>query len=236
VSPAPLLLVTCEHAGRRIPTGFARDEALAAALETHRGWDPGALPLARLIARRLGGVLRYTTLSRLVVDPNRSEGADDLFSEWSRALPEGARRQLVRRHHRRHRSRVRRVVEGAGGPVVHVGVHTFTPVFQGQSREVDLGVLYDPARPREEEVAARWLAVLRTRFPTLKMAPNAPYDGRTDGLTTSMRAEFPDARYAGLELEVSQGLLGPNTRFTDGRFPADLSEGVAAALDEALGR
>ena len=48
---SPRLLITCEHGGNRIPARyrplFRRHRA---ALESHRGYDPGALAVARDIA------------------------------------------------------------------------------------------------------------------------------------------------------------------------------------------
>ena len=50
------LLLTCEHGGNRIPPEYrALFRGATAALASHRGWDPGALALAR----RLGLKIRY---------------------------------------------------------------------------------------------------------------------------------------------------------------------------------
>jgi predicted N-formylglutamate amidohydrolase len=239
--PPPALVLSCEHGGNRLPRGFPRADALGAALGTHRGWDPGALGLARHMASRLGAPLRYSTISRLVVEPNRSAGHAQLLSEWSRALPPPEQRRLVAQYHARHRARVRRAVEGAreGGTraVVHVGVHTFTPELDGAVREVDIGILLDPASALEARVAQGWMEALGPGFaPTgrpLRILLNEPYDGRTDGLTTSLREHFAalgGAPYAGLELEVSQGLLD-----AEGEVPVALAEGLGAALGVALG-
>src|SRR3954454_24119921 len=68
-------LVTCEHGGNRIPARyrplFAGAEAL---LESHRGYDPGALQLGREIAAALDAPLVSANVSRLLVDLNRSIG------------------------------------------------------------------------------------------------------------------------------------------------------------------
>ena len=48
------LLLTCEHAGNRIPRAYAPlFRGADALLATHRGWDPGAYVLARFLAKRL---------------------------------------------------------------------------------------------------------------------------------------------------------------------------------------
>lgn len=254
--PHRALVLSCEHGGRRLPAGFGLDAtvdaargatleanldaALRAALDTHRGWDPGALALARQMAALLDAPLRYSTISRLVVEPNRSESSPELFSPWSRHLDGKERRALVRRYHRRHRRRVREAVEeaAAGSPapdlVVHVGVHTFTPVLDGQVRPLEVGILLDPARDPEREVVQAWAEALTVQAPELRIRFNEPYDGRSDGLVTTLRGAFahgirPGCAYAGLELEVNQGLLGP-----DGTFPRALAVSLAASLAAAL--
>jgi predicted N-formylglutamate amidohydrolase len=112
---------------------------------------------------------------------------------------------------------------------VHVGVHTFTPVFAGRRRAVDIGILFDPHRAFERAVAGRLLKRLRDAAPGLRIRRNLPYRGWTDGLTTSLRARFPAARYAGIELEVSQGLVvGPGAGRVCGSIAAAI-EGLRTA-------
>ncbi len=231
----PALVLSCEHGGNRLPSGFPTSAELEALLPTHRGWDPGALALARRMARLLEAPLRFTTISRLVVEVNRREEGPEVFSSWSARLPPGERRRLLTRYHRRHRRRVRRAVEEAadGGhrPVVHVGIHTFVPVLEGAVRRVEVGILFDPERPLERRVGRRWIQALRRRRPELRVGENDPYDGRSDGLTTTLRTALPPGgpvAYAGLELEVGQGLLQG-----DGRLPPPLEVDLAATLAEA---
>ena len=63
------LFVTCEHAGNVVPKEYAAlfvgHEHL---LTTHRGWDPGALLLAREMAKRFAAPLYYDEITRLLAD------------------------------------------------------------------------------------------------------------------------------------------------------------------------
>ena len=69
------LLVSCEHGGNRVPKAYAPLFAGAAdVLATHRGFDIGALEVARAFGRRLGVTPFTATTTRLVVDLNRSPG------------------------------------------------------------------------------------------------------------------------------------------------------------------
>ena len=98
-------LVTCEHGGNRIPRRYAKDFAShRALLETHRGWDPGALNLARRLAKTLDAPLIVSQTSRLLVDLNRSEHHRAVFSSISGALPKDEKKQILDAHYRPYRA------------------------------------------------------------------------------------------------------------------------------------
>lgn len=205
------VLVTCEHGGNRVPARYrglfrGRERVLM----SHRGWDPGALVLARELAAGLGAPLIAATVSRLVVDLNRSKDNPSLLSRWTAALPEAERERLMREHYWPYRERVEAEAMrlSRGGRVVHISVHTFTPVLRGERRTVDVGLLFDPAREGEVEVCRAWRRALvegpppgRGRF---NVRENEPYLGTDDGLTTYLRTRLPASRYVGIELEVNQ--------------------------------
>ncbi len=114
------------------------------------------------------------------------------------------------------------------GQVLHVAVHSFTPALDGQERSMDLGLLYDPARPREASLAVAWKAVLARQAPHLRVRRNAPYRGAADGLTTSLRRVLGPG-YLGFELEANQRLF-PDPHAA----PPDLARLLAATLRAAL--
>jgi predicted N-formylglutamate amidohydrolase len=88
-----------------------------------------------------------------------------------------------------------------------VGVHSFTPVWNGAPREIDVGLLYDPRRPAERAFCDAWLAALERAEPSLRVRRNAPYRGVSNCLPTALRGELPARDYLGLEVETSQALL-----------------------------
>jgi predicted N-formylglutamate amidohydrolase len=96
--------------------------------------------------------------------------------------------------------------------VLHVAVHSFTPVLHGEVRNADVGLLYGSGRPREARTCRRWQAELRRLDPALRVRRNYPYRGEADGLPTWLRRRFPDARYAGVELELNQALMDGRRR------------------------
>lgn len=206
------VVVSCEHAACRIPQRYRPLFRHARrALASHRGWDPGAAELGRTVARRLDTVLLAARWSRLLVELNRSVGHPRLFSEFSRVLSPTERTELLAACYFPHRERVREAVRqqlAAGRRVIHLGVHSFTPVLQGEVRRADVGLLYDPRRAWERQLCEAWRQALRQGRPDLRIRRNYPYLGQADGLTTAFRREFSDAQYAGIEVEVNQAWVG----------------------------
>lgn len=202
------LIVTCEHGGNRIPReyrtlfrGFER------ALDSHRGYDPGALSLAQELAGATGAPLVFSTVSRLLVELNRSPGHRALYSERTRDLPAQDKSRIVARYYDPYRRSVEDRVRAAvakGRRVLHVSSHSFTPVLDGEVRKTDIGLLYDPARAPESAFCRDWAALLGARIAPLRVRRNYPYRGYADGLTTYLRQRYPQRAYLGIEIEVNQ--------------------------------
>jgi predicted N-formylglutamate amidohydrolase len=210
VPPVETILLTCEHAGKRVPAEYRRYFAAEAdRLDGHAAYDPGAFAFARQLARRLGAPLHAHHVTRQLVDVNRSIGHRSLFSaSLATATPE-ERRRILARHYLPHRQRVERRLarDLAGGrTVVHIGVHSFTPELDGEVRNADIGLLYDPQRRREGAFCRRWQKLLRDTAPAVRVRRNYPYLGAADGLTTHLRRRFGH-RYLGIELELNQERL-----------------------------
>jgi predicted N-formylglutamate amidohydrolase len=204
-------LITCEHGGNRIPARyrplFRGREAL---LDSHRGYDPGALVMARELARAFGAPLVASTVSRLVVDLNRSIGHPRCLSAATRGAPRTLRAEIVERHYLPYRTQVERLVGrsvSSGRRVIHVSSHSFTPELDGRLRRADVGLLYDPGRHAEVDLCARWKASLVAMAPQLRVRRNYPYAGKGDGLTRYLRRHFSPDAYVGIELEVNQGIV-----------------------------
>ena len=231
----PLVLITCEHAGKKVPAEYRalfRDQD--ALLDTHRGWDPGALILAREMAAAFRAPLFYSETTRLLIDLNRSIGNRDLDSEFSRPLPVRTRREIVERHYRPHHEPIEvwlRDAIAAGRRVIHIASHSFTPELNGQMRTADLGFLYDPGRRGEVALSNHWIDALRVARPDLRLRRNYPYLGKSDGLTFRTRRAYPDERYVGIELEVNQQFVRTGGRPWP-RLRAVLIETLAIALKQ----
>ncbi|KIF81361.1 N-formylglutamate amidohydrolase [Noviherbaspirillum autotrophicum] len=201
-------IITCEHAGNRIPSryrDFFRDRQ--ALLHTHRGYDLGALRVAREMSARLDAPLLVSTISRLLVDLNRSLGHPEAFSEVTRGLSGELRDEIATRYYLPYRRKAETMIAqaiDAGARVVHVSCHSFTPELNGAVRDADIGLLYDPDRSAEAELCRRWRVALHAYAAALKARMNYPYAGTADGFTVYLRQRFGAERYLGIELEINQ--------------------------------
>ncbi|CAN5913527.1 N-formylglutamate amidohydrolase [soil metagenome] len=202
------VVMTCEHGGNQVPEKyqplFYGQDGL---LQSHRGYDIGALPLFTFLAEEVAHVSFYAEQSRLVVDLNRSLHSPELFSEKTNFLSPAEKEELLRELYFPYRSAVQskiRQLVGEGNRVLHLSVHTFTPVLNGEERQTEVGLLFDPERPGEKHFCEKWRTFLQQEDPELEVRMNNPYLGTADGFTTSLRAVFRPEEYAGIELEVNQ--------------------------------
>ena len=229
----PSVLVTCEHGGNRIPADVApMFRHMRRTLTSHRGYDAGALVMARTLTQALNAPLVASTTSRLVIDLNRSLHHPGVWSAVTRSLPPERRERIVRRLYLPYRRRVDELVGAARDarqPLVHFSSHSFTPVLDGERRRADVGLLYDPARPAEAKLCAAIKAALRARAPTLRVRRNYPYAGNSDGLVTWLRSRYAPRQYAGIELELNQAIVARDPR--EWRW---LREALVAAIMQAL--
>ncbi len=204
-------LITCEHGGNRIPACYRRlFRGRPALLDSHRGYDPGALIMARALATAFKATLVMSTISRLLVDLNRSIGHPQLFSAATRGAPAELRATILDEHYRPYRAQVERLVGqavGRGQRVIHISSHSFTPELDGKVRSADVGLLYHPRRQAEALLCARWKAALAALAPDVRVRRNYPYAGSGDGLTSHLRRRFPPGAYVGVELEVNQSIV-----------------------------
>lgn len=176
-------------------------------LASHRGWDPGALNLSKYLARQLAAPLFIQKASRLLVEMNRSLHNKELFSEFTHHIDQRLKNNLLEKYYYPYRNEVEQKITqyvAQGSPVLHISVHTFTPVLNGIVRTVDIGLLYDDARLAEKQFCEEWKQRLDNELNESVVMLNCPYNGADDGFTTYLRTKFQECDYLGIELEVNQ--------------------------------
>ena len=214
-----ILILTCEHASNRLPAAFKK-AVPAEVLKTHRAYDIEAVQVFRKLVKFAKPEFYCEgKFSRLFVDLNRTITNKSAFSDCYEALAasdkaaaEKAKAQATA-YWTEYRTAIEKFVESAlkqktraaksGPSIVHLGIHSFTPVLNGKVRNTDIGILYDPARPQERAYANVIKAEIKRLSPAMKVRFNYPYKGSSDGLTTTLRKKF-GLRYVGIEIEINQ--------------------------------
>ncbi len=210
------VVISCEHGGNRVPARYASffigHEHL---IDSHRGYDSGALAVARDLAEAFAAPLVVSTTTRLLIDLNRSPRHPRLYSPVTREVPPALRREIFERHWQPYRTRVEAIVAAGilgGRRVIHISAHSFTPELDGKLRNADIGLLYDPARRGELALCLTWQRQIARFAPPLIVRRNYPYAGKADGLTAHLRRRFRARDYLGIELEISQSHAAQSSR------------------------
>jgi predicted N-formylglutamate amidohydrolase len=202
------IIISCEHAVCTVPKAyqplFVPHTHL---LQTHRGYDRGALVVAKALHQAIGDYALYADYSRLLVDLNRSLFYPGLFSKITRVLPRRVKKDILDDYYFPYRRQLQDTIAAyiaQGAQVIHLSVHSFTPVLNNHVRHNNVSLLYDPKRHYEALFARCWKNQVKSLSPTLQPRSNYPYLGRNDGLTRFFRDLFFDAQYLGIELEINQ--------------------------------
>ena len=227
------LIISCEHAVNKIPKKYVplfqgHNEVLA----SHLAYDLGAAKLAGTLAGICKAPLYLASVSRLVVDCNRSITHRRLFSKFSYSLPPFEREAILTRWFLPYRNAIYREVRNAitrTDRCLHFSVHSFTPRLHNRERKADLGLLYDPARGMEKNFALFLQKEMRTALPSCCVRLNYPYQGISDGLTAALRLSFDEKHYLGIELETNQGLLNPSNQ-----WPESFLQSLGSALKRTI--
>ncbi len=178
-------VILCDHASNRFPAEFGSLGLAAAEREAHIVWDLGAIGVSRRFAEMLDAPLVHSTVSRLVVDCNRSLDAPDLMAAISESttvpgnatLPEAERRRRIASVHEPYHHAIDRLIDeriAAGRKTALIAVHTFTPIFRGVPRPWQIGILFD----RDRRLADKLVEALRASGRTVGVnEPYSPADG-----------------------------------------------------------
>ncbi len=220
------LLITCEHASNRLPEPWQWHPQDQRLVDTHWAWDPGAADVVRELADEVGAAAVLARFTRLLVDPNRPLDASDLFRELCDDQPvalnlditESDRHRRLSLYYEPYHDAIDTVI-AERRPDFLLAIHSFTPLYEGHNRSVEIGVLHCD----QPELASRWRDLLAESGMDVRV--NEPYSGG-DGFMYSPWRHASNAGCPGLELELRQDLLAHNDR------RAELVEWIRYALSE----
>lgn len=207
------IVLACEHASRHIPVELNNLGLDEAARISHAAWDPGALHVAERLSDLLKAPLIFGGVSRLVYDCNRPPEASDCIPARSEIfeIPGNAAltdqekdRRFAIVHEPFHTTLANAITQqqrALAEPVVLVTVHSFTPVYHGERRSVEIGYLYDTRSDLSE--AACTTEQSKGRY---SAALNEPY-GPGDGVTYTLRKHAEVLGLSSTMIEIRNDLI-----------------------------
>ncbi len=205
------LVLSCEHFTNTIPEEY-KSLFLNAdkILETHRGWDIGANIILKYLENTYGITPWKGEVSRLLVDLNRSIGHKNLYSEFSKVLSRADRIAILDSYYYPYRDSFESEIIGLNPtkkqPIIHISIHSFTPIWKGLPRNAEIGILYDTSHLPEKDFSLIWKKEIASKYPEFKVRSNFPYLGKSNSFPTELRRKYKQ-KYIGIELEVNQKLF-----------------------------
>jgi predicted N-formylglutamate amidohydrolase len=205
-------LLTADHAGRRIPRKLGDLGLPLGELQRHIAWDIGIAGVTERLSALLDATAVLQTYSRLVIDCNRNP-------EWATAMPEVSevtpipgnvgltpadRAARVAAVFTPYHTQIKSLLDArqaTGRRTVLAAMHSFTPSFKGERRDMQVGVLYD----KDARLAGILLELLRAEG-DLIVGDNAPYavSGTSD---YGIPVHGEGRRLAHVEIEIRQDLI-----------------------------
>lgn len=223
-----LICLVCEHASAFIPASL---DGLGVAPEhrlSHAAWDPGAFEVSRALSQKLNAPFVAARVSRLVYDCNRPPSAPDAMPAKSEVvdvpgnsgLSDAQKAARIAEVYDPFHETVAQTLNGFAQPPSLVTIHSFTPVWHGTKRDVELGLLHDA----DDRLAKAMLAAAPAGFDTRL---NAPYSA-TDGVTHTLRKHAIPRGVQNVMIEIRNDLITDQTGVT--RFADCLSAMLTQAL------
>ncbi|MDE4176532.1 N-formylglutamate amidohydrolase [Phaeobacter sp. PT47_59] len=206
------VVILCEHASHHIPERYQGLGLAETDRTSHAAWDPGARAVSLALAKALDAPMVASRISRLVYDCNRPPEAPSAMPEQSEViaipgnvgLSPDAREERVQSVYTPFCTAVSQLLaarKAAGRDTLLITMHSFTPVYFGAPRAVEIGILHDS----DSRLADAMLAEAQ-RLPHRRIARNDPY-GPEDGVTHSLQLHGIKHGLANVMIEVRNDLL-----------------------------
>lgn len=204
------LFLAADHAGRLIPRSLNQLGLPDSEIRRHIGWDIGIANVTERLSTALDATAIFQTYSRLVIDCNRDPEVPSSMPEVSELTEIPGNRNLSpeQRTARRqaifepYHACIRDLLDARSSRrTVFVAMHSFTPIFKGESRAMQVGVLYN----RDARLANIMLELLRAEG-DLVVGDNAPY-AVSDLTDYSVPVHAERRGLPHVEIEVRQDLI-----------------------------
>ncbi|MES2662213.1 MAG: N-formylglutamate amidohydrolase [Pseudomonadota bacterium] len=203
-------LISCEHASNAVPKEFGI-KIPKEILDTHRGYDIQAKLIVEKLYKKINtlsflSVLYLGNFSRLLIDLNRPLESKSLFSEFTRYSNKQVFLLKIHKHYwDQIEAWVFKRLQSNNNYVVHLAIHSFTPIWKGKLRNTDIGILFHPKSHIEKKLANQMRMKIKQEWPEGKIYFNRPYSGSSPCLPNYLREKFSN-QFLGFEIEFKNDL------------------------------
>ena len=200
-------LLVCDHASRLVPHSLGSLGLDDTQLASHIAWDIGAAGVAKRLSTALDATLLLQSYSRLVIDCNRPPGSassiptrsENVRIAANEGLTTAAKAARVAEIFAPYHAAISTVLDQrrvAGTRTLLVPIHSFTPVYLGQTRPWKIGLMY-----RDDRRLGRALLELLRQDTSLHAGENEPYAISNDtDYTIPVHAEARRLPHVGIEI------------------------------------
>ena len=178
-------IVICDHASNNVPLEYQNLGVSKKDLESHRAFDLGASEVASELSKLLRCSLVMANFSRLLIDPNRGKDDPTLIPKISEgkiikgnvdismSKNDKERRNRILKFYLPYHNQINRFInESLDNGIIPkiLSIHSFTPIWKGKKRKIDVGILWD----KDDRLSKIFLNSLKN----IKLGDNKPYSGR----------------------------------------------------------
>jgi len=216
-NPNNQVIVTCEHAFNVLPDEYSWTEHdKRHFVNEHWGYDIGAFDMADALAKELKCVFVHSLYSRLLIDTNRTMVADTLFRktgdgnvlDLNKDLTYEEEQKRIKKYFLCYYEALREISTKIN-PNYVLSIHSFTPMYEGQTRSLEIGVLYGH---ESTEFAIDLNEGMNKKGYTSEA--NKPYDGlKTQDVVKSLVNCNKGSQRKGVTFEFRNDILSDKEKF-----------------------
>tara|TARA_B110000008_G_scaffold10295_1_gene9894 strand:+ start:40 stop:819 length:780 start_codon:yes stop_codon:yes gene_type:complete len=214
-------LIICDHASNRIPGKYKNLGLNEEILTTHIAYDLGVKEIVTDLSKRLKCPLVMSDFSRLLIDTNR--GIDDptlIMKVSDGKIIEGnknisflnnckEKKKRINNYYNVYHNKISEIIDRSLKKNIFpaiVSIHSFTPLFGGNKRSTELGILWDS----DNRLPDIFFSYFNKNYKDIIIGNNKPYTGRMKNDT--LYRHGTKQGLANILIEIRQDLINDSVK------------------------
>ena len=214
-------LIICDHASNRIPAEYKNLGLSEEILTTHIAYDLGAKEVATYLSKNLKCPLVMSDFSRLLIDANR--GIDDptlIMKVSDGKIIEGnknisflnnckEKKKRINNYYNVYHNKISEIIDRSLKKNIFpaiISIHSFTPLFGGNKRSTELGILWDS----DNRLPDIFFSYFNKNYKDIIIGNNKPYTGRMKNDT--LYRHGTKQGLANILIEIRQDLINDSVK------------------------